>query len=92
MQHYQAGSQRYRQDVYAAHAKNGKATIWLTISPDDAKFFKVMWYALGPKESAPSAIAIPQGTKRFVLLSKHSVAASLNFQTIHEIVIEDIIG
>jgi hypothetical protein len=92
MQHSQAASQRNRQDVYAAHANNGKATIWLTISPNDAKFLKVMWYALGPKESAPSAKAIPQGTKRFALLSKHSVAAALNFQNIHEIVIEDIIG
>jgi hypothetical protein len=92
MQHSQAASQQNRQDVYAAHANNGKATIWLTISPDDAKFFKVMWYALGPKESAPSAKAIPQGTKRFALLSKHPMAAALNFQNILEIVIEDIIG
>ena len=92
MQHSQAASQRNRQDVYAAHANNGKASIWLTISPDDAKFFKVMWYALDPKESAPSINAIPQGTKRFALLSKHPVAAALNFQNILEFVIEDIIG
>jgi hypothetical protein len=92
MQHSQAASQRNRQDVYAAHANNGKASIWLTISPDDAKCFKVMWYALGPKESAPNASAIPQGTKRFKLLSKHPMAAALNFQRILEIVIEDIVG
>jgi len=92
MQHSQAAAQRNRQDVYAAHANNGKANIWLTISPDDAKSFKVLWYALDPKESAPSANAIPQGSKRFALLSKHPGAAALNFQRILKITIEDIIG
>lgn len=92
IQHSQAASQRNRQDVYAAHAYNGKANIWLTISPDYAKSFQVMWYALDSEESTPSANAIPQGTKRFALLSKHPVAAALNFQRILEIVIEDIIG
>ena len=92
MQHSQAAAQRNRQDVYAAHANNGKANIWLTISPDDAKSFKVLWYALDPKESAPSANAIPQGSKRFALLSKHPGAAALNFQRILKITIEVIIG
>ncbi len=76
MQHSQAATQRNRQDIYAAHANNGKANIWLTISSDDAKSFKVLWYALYPKESAPSANAIPQGSKRFAQLSKHPGAAA----------------
>nr|CAH0112404.1 unnamed protein product [Daphnia galeata] len=66
LQHSQAAAQRNRQDVYAAHANNGKANIWLTISQDDAKSFKVLWYALDPKESAPSANAIPQGSKHII--------------------------
>lgn len=71
MQHSQKASQRNWEDVWAAHTNNGKASIWLTISLDDAKFFKVMWYALGAKESVPSPNTIPKGTKRFALLSKH---------------------
>jgi hypothetical protein len=43
-------------------------------------------------ESAPSANAIPQGSKRFALLSKHPEAAALNFKRILHIIIEDIIG
>ena len=51
LQHSQAVAQHNRQEVYAAHANNGKAHIWLTISPDDAKAYKVMWFALGPEEA-----------------------------------------
>lgn len=55
-QHLQSAAQKNRQDVYAAHANNGKAHIWLTISPDDAKSYQVLWFALGPKESLPIAL------------------------------------
>ena len=37
IQHSQVAANRNKQEVYAAHANNGKAHIWLTISPDDAK-------------------------------------------------------
>jgi len=73
IQHSQAAAQRNRQEVYAAHANNGKAHIWLTISPDDAKSYKVMWFALGAEEAIPHANAIPLGTKRFKILSDHPV-------------------
>ena len=92
IQHSQAAANRNRQEVYAAHANNGKAHIWLTISPDDAKAYKVMWFALGPEEAIPHANAIPLGTKRFKILSEHPVAAALHFQRVLDIIIEDIIG
>lgn len=34
IQHSQAAAHRNRQEVYVAHANNGKAHIWLTLSPD----------------------------------------------------------
>ncbi|EFX78931.1 hypothetical protein DAPPUDRAFT_245605 [Daphnia pulex] len=92
IQHSQAAAQRNRQEVYAAHANNGKAHIWLTISPDDAKSYKVMWFALGAEEAIPHANAIPLGTKRFKILSDHPVAAALHFQRVLDIIIEEIIG
>lgn len=92
IQHSQPAAQKNRQDVYAAHANNGKAHIWLTISPDDAKSWQVLWFALGPAESRPHSDAIPLGSKRFAVLANHPVAAALNFQRILDIVIEDVIG
>lgn len=59
IQHSQVAANRNKQEVYAAHANNGKAHIWLTISPDDAKSYKVMWFALGPEEAIPHANAMP---------------------------------
>lgn len=92
IQHCQAAAQRNRQEVYAAHANNGKAHIWLTISPDNAKSYKVMWFPLGAEEAIPHANAIPLGTKRFKILSDHPVAAALHFQRVLDIIIEEIIG
>jgi hypothetical protein len=92
IQHCQAAAQRNRQEVYAAHANNGKAHIWLTISPDNAKSYKVMWFPLGAEEAIPHANAIPLGAKRFKILSDHPVAAALHFQRVLDIIIEEIIG
>lgn len=92
IQHSQAAAQNNRQDIYVAHAKNGKDHIWLTISPDDAKSFVVLWLALGSTQADPHSKAIPLGSKRFAVLSNHPVAAALNFQRLLDIVIENIIG
>lgn len=50
IQHSQAAAQRNRQQVYAVYAKNGKAHILLTISPNDAKSYRVRWFALIQKK------------------------------------------
>lgn len=92
IQHSQAAAQRNRQEVYAAHANNGKAQIWLTISPDDAKSYHVVWFALGPRRAAPLKDAIPLGSTRFTVLSEHPVAAALEFERVLEIVVEEIVG
>lgn len=92
VEHSQAAAQRNRQEVYAAHANNGKAHIWLTVSPDDAKCWKVCWFALGPCQSRPFKNQIPVGTKRFQILAEHPVAAALHFERIMDIIIEEIIG
>jgi hypothetical protein len=47
MQHSQAAAMRNRQDVYAAHNSLGPAQIWFTVSPDDTKTLKIVYYALG---------------------------------------------
>ena len=92
IQHSAAAAQRNRQDVYAAHANNGKAQIWLTISPDDAKSYNVYWFALGENQAKPSKHDIPIGSKRFTILSEHPVAAALEFERVLDIVIEEIVG
>ncbi|KZS05303.1 Uncharacterized protein APZ42_031547 [Daphnia magna] len=92
IQHSQAAAQKNRQDIYASHANNGKAYIWLTISPNDAKSWQVLWFTLGPAESRPHSDAIPLGSKRFTVLGNHPVAAALNFQRILDIVIKYVIG
>lgn len=68
MQHSQAAAISNRQDVYAAHYSNGKATIWLTISPDDTKQFRITWFALSPSQSAPYRDHVPTGNFRFDIL------------------------
>jgi hypothetical protein len=45
MQHTDSAANFNRQCVYAAHNSNGKAQIWLTVSPDDALAYRVVWYA-----------------------------------------------
>ncbi|KAK4006919.1 hypothetical protein OUZ56_012074 [Daphnia magna] len=92
IQHSQAAAQKNRQNIYASHANNGKAYIWLTISPNDAKSWQVLWFTLGPAESRPHSDAIPLGSKRFTVLGNHPVAAALNFQRILDIVIKYVIG
>lgn len=69
--------------MYAAHANNGIAQIGFIISPDDAKLFQVLWFALGEVESRPSADSLPSGSKRFAVLSEHFVAAAFDIQHYH---------
>ena len=92
IQHSQAAAQHNRQEVFCAHANNGKAQIWLTISPDDAKSYHVVWFAIGPEQAKPLKDAIPLGSKRFTILSDHPVAAALEFERVLDIVLEEIVG
>ena len=92
MQHSQAAANRNRQDVYAAHNSNSKAHIWFTVSPADDLIFKIVWYALGPKDAEPHKDQLPSGEFRFKLLARFPVAAALYFERVLDIVIENIIG
>jgi hypothetical protein len=64
----------------------------LTISPDDAKSFNVMWFALGPEQTKPMESDIPIGSKRFTTLAQNPVAPALEFERILHIVMEEIVG
>ena len=92
MQHSLEAFSKYRQDGYAMHNTFGKATLWLTISPDDAMSFNVLWFALGPEETKSYKTTLPDGNLRFQVLANHPVAAAINFERIEEIIIEKIIG
>jgi hypothetical protein len=92
MQHTDSAANFNRQCVYAAHHSNGKAQIWLTVSPDDALAYRVVWYALGPEKAAPKKGVVPDGSWRFKLLADHPVAAALHFEDILNLIIEDVIG
>lgn len=92
VQHSQSASISNRQDVYAAHYTNGKATIWLTISPDDTKQYRIMWFALSPLQSSPYRDLVPLGNLRFDILAKHPVAAALYFERVVRLVIRNVIG
>ena len=81
-----------RNEVYAAHNSCGKATVWLTVSPRDDLSFDVMWYALGPAQSAPHKDQLPLGSLRFATLNQHPVAAALQFEHILDVVVEHVIG
>jgi hypothetical protein len=76
--------------VYAAH-NSCEATVWLTVSPRDDLSFDVMWYALGPAQSAPHKDQLPLGSLRFATLNQHPVAAALQFEHILDVV-EHVIG
>lgn len=65
MEHSQAAAMRNRQDVYASHNSLGPAQIWLTVSPDDTKTFKIVWYALCPENSLAHETVTPSGEFRF---------------------------
>ena len=92
MQHSQEAFSKYRQDTYAMHNTFSKAHVWLTISPDDANCFNVLWFALGPEASEPYKHQMPDGNLRFKILAEHPVAAAINFERIEEIIFEKIIG
>jgi hypothetical protein len=92
MQHTDSAAAFNRQCVYAAHNSNGKAQIWLTVSPDDALSYRVVWYALGPEAATPMKNAVPDGSWRFKILADHPVAAALHFEDILNLIIEDVIG
>ena len=92
MQHTDSAANFNRQCVYAAHNSNGKAQIWLTVSPDDALSYRVVWYALGPESAAPLKNVVPDASFRFELLVNHPVAAALHFEDILNLIIEDVIG
>ena len=92
MQHSQATAMRNRQDVYAAHNSLGPALIWFTVSPDDTKTFKIVWYALGPENSLAHETVTPSGEFRFKLLADHPVAAALHFENVLDDIIEHVVG
>lgn len=92
MQHSQAAAMENRQNVYAAHNANGKSSVWLTVSPDDSKSFKVVWFALGPENAKHYENKAPSGEFRFKILADYPVAAALYFERILRIIIERVIG
>ena len=91
-QHSMAAAAENRGGVYAAHNSLGKAHIWFTFCPDDTKSFKILWYALGPDQSAIYKDQIPDGTIRFETLANHPVAGALNFERCLKLAIEYLIG
>lgn len=92
MQHSQAAAMRNRQDVYAAHNILGPAQIWFTVSPDDTKTLKIVYYALGPEKSLAHERITPSEEFRFNLLADCPVAAAHNFENILDDIVEHIVG
>ncbi|KAI9550846.1 hypothetical protein GHT06_005779 [Daphnia sinensis] len=91
-QHSMAAAAENRGGVYAAHNSLGKAHIWFTFCPDDTKSFKILWYALGPEQSAIYKDQIPDGIIRFETLANRPVAGALNFERCLNIAIEYLVG
>lgn len=89
MQHSEAAARRDRQDVNAAHNSNGKADIWLTVTPDDTKSFQVHYYAFG---KADDNLIVPPASFRFDTVAKHPVAAALNKEKVVKLLIKDVLG
>ena len=81
-----------RQDVYAAHNNNGKAHLWITISPPDHECRKILFYALQPKQFIPHEDQVPDAALRFKVLADNPVAAALHFERVLNVLIENIIG
>jgi hypothetical protein len=92
MQHSQAAAMRNHQYVYAAHNSLSPAQIWFTVSPDDTKTFKIVWYAFGPENSLAHETITPSGEFRFKLLANHPVAAALHFENVLDDIIEHMVG
>lgn len=92
MQHSQAAAMRNRQDVYAAHNILGPAQIWFTVSPDDTKTLKIVYYALGPEKSLAHERITLSEEFRFNLLADCTVAAAHNFENILHDIVEHIVG
>ena len=90
--HSQEACFRNRQDAYAENTSLGKAHAWFTISPDDAKAFQVIWYALGPEQSEPYKNQVPDGSLRFSTLADNPMAAALYFEKVLYITFDKIIG
>jgi len=87
IQHSEAAAKKSRQNVYAAHATLGKATIWFTISPDDTRSYQVHYYAVGTDTEVA-----PPSTFRFNTLANHPAAAALNFAKVLKLVLKFVIG
>ncbi|KZS21321.1 Uncharacterized protein APZ42_011228 [Daphnia magna] len=91
-QHSMIAAAENRVGVYAAHNSLGKAHIWFNFCPDDTKLFKILWYALGPEQSAIYKDQIPGGIIRFETLANRPVAGALNFERCFNIAIEYLVG
>lgn len=91
-QHSLAAAAENRGGVYAAHNSLGKAHIWFTFCPDDTQSFRILWYALGPAQSAIYKDQIPDGVIRFETLANRPAAGALNFERCLNIAIEFLIG
>jgi hypothetical protein len=91
-QHSMAAAAENRGGVYAAHNSLGKAHICFTFCPDDTRSFKILWYALGPEQSAIYKDQIPDGIIRFEALANRPVAGALNFERCLNIAIEYLVG
>lgn len=89
MQHSEAAARRDRQDVNAAHYSNGKADIWLTVTPDDTKTFQVHYFAFGKEDDI---LIAPPGSFRFDTVAKHPVAAALNKEKVVKLIIRHVLG
>ena len=92
IQHSQAAAHRNRNDMYAAHNSNGKADIWLTITPRDDLSHLVVSYGKGFEERAAKCFELPSENFRLAMLAERPVAAELYFERVLNIVFDRVIG
>lgn len=92
IQHSQAAAHRNRNDMYAAHKSNGKADIWLTITPRDDLSHLVVSYGKGFEEGAAKSFELPSENFRLPMLAERPVAAELYFERVFNIVFDRVIG
>ena len=88
MQHSESAALRNRLNAYTAHNINGKADLWITISPRDDLSDRIMSMALGSRNEQIHLIKMPPDDLRYRTLSDHPVAAALHFERILDIIIK----
>lgn len=92
MPHTPAASLKNCLNMYAAHHSNGKADVWLTVTPRDDISYRIVQIVLVKEKTKTYELKMPSEDVRNAMLSEKPASAALHFERTLQLIIDKVVG